>query len=554
MTNFLQVAAQVIQSSNRCNIFTDQDDRLTFINAASLAWLDCSDPDFLLGTRFEDLDLDPVLFEMAEAARTDLTVADGLVEKETPIEHDGNTEMLLFRCMRVADDNGQNVGYAYTFNIQEASVRFAYDKIMINNLMRNSQDLIYFKDLESRFTRVNASMVEQLGANSIDDVIGKSDFDFWDSESATRFFEAEQDIIQSQQPIIAKTESGVHPNGDVAWSLTSKMPLFDEKGKVVGTFGISKDITVQKKFEAELAETHKELIKASRQAGMAEIASNILHNIGNVLNSINVSISQADDIARQLKIDNLQKVATMIAENADVSDYLVSDNKGKQIPEYLERLSSELANDQNEVIEELKSVKRHLEHVKQVVSMQQQYAMANQFVEKVDLAKVLEDAIHMSSGSLEQHRITLVREFETGMQVTIDKHRVLQILVNLIRNAKHAMQAADHNDKQLTITVQRSETDMVSIIISDNGIGIAPENLIKLFNHGFTTKANGNGFGLHSGANFAQQLGGSLIATSDGLGQGATFTLTFPLHAKPQTKYNSEAVANDAPATESIEA
>lgn len=538
MNNFHQITEKLVQSSNRCIVFTDQDNRLTYVNTATLVWLGCDDADSLQGQIFDDLGFGPELCTLAEATRKELGTDGELVEKQSTIERTGNTETLLFRCMRVSDDNGQTTGYVYTFNVQEICGEFEYDKIMLNNMMNNSPDLIFFKDLESRFTRVTESMVERLGAESMDDVIGKSDFDFWDTESATRFYETEQDIISTRQPI-GKTETAVRPNGEVAWSLMSKMPLIDRNGKVVGTFGINKDITVQKQFEQELQETHKELITASRQAGMAEIATNILHNVGNVLNSINVSISQADDITRQLKIGNLQKVASMIGENADVDGYLVSDEKGKRIPEYLGLIAGELAKDQQKVSTELESAKRHLEHIKNVVSMQQEYATANRVNENVDLSEVLEDAIGMSSSSLERHRISLVREFESGLIVSMDKHRVLQILVNLIRNAKHAMQEVDRDDKQLTVSVKQSQPNMVSIDISDNGIGISPENLVKLFNHGFTTKKDGHGFGLHSGANFARELGGSLIATSDGLGQGATFTLTFPIESNSQAGTNS---------------
>lgn len=543
MNNFQHVCEKVIQSSNRCIFFTDQDQRLTFVNTAGLTWLGCDDADSLQGQIFEDLGLHPDLCALAEASRNELGDNGELVEKDATIKRDGKFEILLFRCMRVSEDDGRTSGYAYTFNIQEVSAEFENDKIMVNNLMRNSQDLIYFKDLESRFTLVNESMVERLGADSIDDVIGKSDFDFWDTESATRFYESEQNIIESQQPVSGKTETAVRPNGDVSWSLTSKMPLIDEHGKVVGTFGINKDITEQKKFEAELEKTHQDLIEASRQAGMAQIATNILHNVGNVLTSINVSISQADEITRQYKIGNLKKAASMIAENAHVDGYFENDEKGKRIPEYLQLLAGELAKDQNKVAEELESTKRHLEHIKNVVSMQQEYATAKQFVEEVDLADVLEDAIGMSSTSLKQHRITLVREFEPGMIVSIDKHRVLQILVNLIRNAKHAMQPVDHDDKRLTISTMQSQPGMVSITVSDNGIGVAPENLVKLFNHGFTTKKNGHGFGLHSGANFAKELGGSLIASSEGLGHGTKFTLTFPIESPSQPEISSSSPA-----------
>ena len=532
MQNFQKFAEQVIQNSDRCIIFTDQDNLVSFVNSACLPWLGCDHPDELQGKRLEDLNIDPQLLSLVEQSHTALAGETDLFEKEISVGQDETAEFLTLRCMRVRDDDAQVAGLAYTFRFQKIPDDVAYDKIMIDNLMRNSPDLIYFKDLNSRFTRVNEALVERLGVVSVDDVIGKDDFDFWNAESASQFLKVEQEVIQTRQAIGSRTESGVLPDGEVAWSLMSKMPLIDERGEVVGTFGINKDITQQKNIELELEKTNKELVSASRQAGMAEIATNVLHNVGNVLNSINVSISQADETIRRLKINNLQKVASMITENAAVDQYLVSDEKGKRIPEYLGLIARELEKDQQEVVSELASTKRHLEHIKVVVSMQQEYATANRVIENLDLAEILEDAIRMSSGSLERHRIALVREFEVGMNVSIDKHRVLQILVNLIRNAKHAMQEVDRDDKQLTITVNRTESGMVSIAVNDNGIGIAPENLANLFNHGFTTKKSGHGFGLHSGANFARELGGSLIATSAGIGHGATFTLTLPVSSQ----------------------
>ena len=168
--------------------------------------------------------------------------------------------------------------------------------------------------------------------------------------------------------------------------------------------------------------------------------------------------------------------------------------------------------------------------------MQQQYATGSRVLEQVDLAEVLDDAIKMSSGSLERHRILLVREFETGIQMMLEKHRVLQILVNLVRNAKHAVQDLDLDPRMIKVAVTRPDEESVTIEIIDNGVGISPDNMINLFKHGFSTKPNGHGFGLHGGANSAKELGGSLTAHSDGLGKGATFKLTLPI----------EPVKNDA--------
>ena len=529
MQNSQQFAEQFIQTSRRCILFTDADNRITKVNPQCMGWLDCNDTEKPIGTKLEDLGAKPSLRALFAAAMTKPPTREAMTfQKEVPVDVDGNAGMLSFRCTLILDDNGDSLGFAYVFSVESILEESEFDRTMINNLMRNSPDLIYFKDLESRFIRISDSMLEKLEIESMEKAVGKSDFDFWGAESASEFYETEQEIIRTRQPISGKTESGVKPNGEVTWTLMSKMPLIDEKNQVVGTFGINKDITLQKQVEAELEETNQELVVASRQAGMAEIATNILHNVGNVLNSINVSISQADEITRRMKLKNLAKVATMLAENAKVENYLCEDEKGKRIPEYLGLIAEEISKEQGCVLEELESTKRHLEHIKVVVSMQQEYATANLVIEYVDLAEVVEDAIRMSSSSLERHNIKLIREFKPGLIVPLDKHRVMQILVNLVRNAKQAMKTVENNDKKLVVSVDQNEPGMVTISVKDNGIGISPENLTNLFNHGFTTKKNGHGFGLHSGANFARELGGSLIATSEGIGKGATFALSIP--------------------------
>lgn len=113
--------------------------------------------------------------------------------------------------------------------------------------------------------------------------------------------------------------------------------------------------------------------------------------------------------------------------------------------------------------------------------------------------------------------------------VTIDKHRVLQILINLIRNAKHAMDATGREDKMLVLRTAPSVAGRVQIIVQDNGVGISSENLMKIFHHGFTTKKDGHGFGLHSSINAAREMHGDLRVHSNGLGAGAVFTLELPV-------------------------
>lgn len=162
--------------------------------------------------------------------------------------------------------------------------------------------------------------------------------------------------------------------------------------------------------------------------------------------------------------------------------------------------------------------------------MQQSYAKVSGLVEAVALTEIVEDAIRINAGALDRHQVTLVRDFAARPTLTLERHKVMQILVNLIRNAKYACDDGGRTDKTITIRLVQ-EGDWVRLSVIDNGIGIPPENLTRLFAHGFTTRKDGHGFGLHSGALTAKELGGSLVAHSDGLGTGATFTINLPLLA-----------------------
>ena len=161
--------------------------------------------------------------------------------------------------------------------------------------------------------------------------------------------------------------------------------------------------------------------------------------------------------------------------------------------------------------------------------MQQNFAKMSGAYENLSTGELTEDALRINSAAFERHRIQVVREFdESTPPVFVDRHKALQILINLISNAKYAMDAQPTNEKRLVIRVEPVVPDRVQITIRDSGVGIAPENLVKIFTHGFTTKKDGHGFGLHSCANAAKEMGGSLTAHSDGIGLGAAFVLELP--------------------------
>lgn len=402
---------------------------------------------------------------------------------------------------------------------------------LLKCLLENFPDVIYFKDRRSRFVHFSKSFGQLFHLADPNQLKGKSDFDFFTEEHARPAFEDEQEIIRSGKPIVGKLERETHPDGRITWCLTSKMPWRDRQGAIIGTFGISKDVTLIKEAEAKLESIHKQLIETSREAGMAEVATSVLHNVGNVLNSVNVSANLLTDSLAKSKASNLAKAVALLREHqADLGAFLTADPRGKQLPGYLEQLSARLGTEQDAMLKELQELNQNVGHIKEIVAMQQSYARISGVAERVMVSDLVEDGLRMNSGALVRHSVRIIREYDPNLpEITVDKHKVLQILINLIRNAKYACDDSGRTDKTITMRVASGE-GRVRISVIDNGIGVPPENLTRIFNHGFTTRKNGHGFGLHSGSLTAKELGGSLSVQSGGAGQGACFTLELPLH------------------------
>lgn len=285
-----------------------------------------------------------------------------------------------------------------------------------------------------------------------------------------------------------------------------------------------------------MSQVQTELHAKSRQAGMAEIASTVLHNVGNVLNSVNISAELVSSQMRTSKAQGLGKVAQLMNEHVnDLSDFLTTDHKGKMLPGYLLKLAEVVTAEQQGIIEELERLTKGVDHIKTIVAAQQSYAVTVSVVETVPVQELIDDALHMSAGSLARQDVTVVKEIADLPLLSLDRHRVLLILVNLIRNARQALDGVVDRSPCITLEASLADGSVLRITVADNGNGIAPEHMASIFSHGFTTRKDGHGFGLHSCALAAQEMGGSLTVHSDGSGRGATFTLDIPLDA-PQNK------------------
>lgn len=352
-----------------------------------------------------------------------------------------------------------------------------------------------------------------------------------------------QEIISG--PILSLAKIAKTVSEEKNYSVRAHKESNDEVGLLVGAFNEMLEQTQKheaalieaneqledrvRQRTAELEETHKKLMDASRQAGMAEVATNVLHNVGNVLNSINVTATLIREKISNSEVLSLKKVTDIIkAHDKDLGTFFTEDQQGKHIPVFLTEVSKALIDEQVDTIDKLRSLTENVEHIKEIVKVQQSYAKVSGVETSTSLAKLVENAIQINTAAIERHGIHLICDFADIGPVNIDKQKVLQILVNLISNAKYAMTESKRDDKNLVIRIYEHGQDKVRIEVTDNGAGIPQENLTKIFNHGFTTRRDGHGFGLHSGALAARDLGGSLIARSDGEGKGATFTLELP--------------------------
>jgi PAS domain S-box-containing protein len=413
--------------------------------------------------------------------------------------------------------------------VQERTEELRQSQALYHSLVEHLPVLVYRVDQAGRFEFINSDFCRLLGKTA-GQILGKNVVEISSNRDwAERFLREDQHIMQTGESIEMEDEY-LDPAGKVKFFQVVKSPVFNSDGKVAGTQGMLLDVTERKQTEAKLEQAHRELIATARQAGMAEVATSVLHNVGNVLNSVNISASVVFDKMRASKIGDVARIVALLEEHPeDLGEFITRDARGKQIPKYLAALSQHLALEQSSILKEAAALRQHIDHIKNIVAMQQSYAKVAGVTETVKIAELVEDALHLNAGSLDRHGVQLVRDYDPQLpDITVDKHKVLPILVNLIRNAQRACGESGREEKLLTVAIRNGGSGL-KISVSDNGIGIPAENLTRIFNHGFTTKTDGHGFGLHSGALSAHEIGGTLLAHSDGPGKGATFTLTLPL-------------------------
>lgn len=293
-----------------------------------------------------------------------------------------------------------------------------------------------------------------------------------------------------------------------------------------------KELMARVRTHLQLADLTRELKEAqiialehARSAGKAEFATSVLHNVGNILSSIKVSCTQVTMKLDQSKISGFFMATKMLEDNlADIENFLTGDPKGKRLPRYFVELAEKLRQENELINRELENMRKRIFLMEETIETQQYYAKDGGDVGPVVLENLVDESLAVQSEVLRKHRIQLDKRIEYDGTVMAHQSVLIQILVNLIKNAIEAMQGAD--SRVLSIHLYSDEHEVICRI-ADTGVGI--EDLTRLFQHGFSTKADGHGFGLHYCLNAMEGMGGTLTAESEGKGQGAAFTLRFPV-------------------------
>ena len=313
-------------------------------------------------------------------------------------------------------------------------------------------------------------------------------------------------------------------------SITNAMRVFEAEEKVFRYQQHLEELVEER--TAELKKANDRLVEVSHRAGMAEVAADILHGVGNVLNSVKVAAAVIDDTLQGTRLDGLAKVSRLLGEQADLANFFASDSRGQMIPSYLEEITKLLEKERDCIREQSEELTTKVQLIEKIVSAQQNYIQwIKGIIETCEVETLVEDALRITEPNREKWGIEVERYYGDIAPITVESHKVEQILVHLITNAINALEVQTADRKIITIR-SIMHNGHVRIMVRDNGTGIREEHLTKIFNQGFTTREEGHGFGLHSCANLARELGGSLSVHSDGPNRGATFTLDMPVRVK----------------------
>ena len=368
---------------------------------------------------------------------------------------------------------------------------------LFRNLIERSNDCIFAVEPKwGRFLDVNNRACDSLGYTRKELLNMMTIKDIEVSMPDDSYWQKQIEQLRDKKDIV-KQDRYKRKDGSTFFVETSLKLVTQEKQDYI--IAIARDITERKRAEVKLKTAQEKLLETAREVGMAEVATGVLHNVGNVLNSVSVTAESVQKRVRNSKISYLADVVGLFEEHAsELGTFMTNEERGKKIPAFLTNLSKELVNEQERCLEALEALTKHVQHVGDIIQLQQSHSKTKGLTEPTSIAELVEDTIQINAETITRNSVEVKRDIANLPTLLLDRHKVLQILTNLISNAIYALSISNRDDRILKICVKEPKSGLLRIDVCDNGIGIPKENLTRIFEHGFTTKKTGHGFGLHS--------------------------------------------------------
>jgi two-component system, NtrC family, sensor kinase len=298
------------------------------------------------------------------------------------------------------------------------------------------------------------------------------------------------------------------------------------RGDEIGQLGEHFDAMVD-----QLAQSRVKMLDQAHRAGMAEIATDVLHNVGNAMVSVTAAMESLESMQAVSKPTGLQQTSMLLdQQQSRLGEFFTDDPRGPKLVDYIRSLAAKSNQQHEQQAHELGKLRQTIQHIREIVAAQQTHAGSEEQMEDVELPTLVEASLTMHKALIDRLGIDLQLNYGSVSSVRTCKRKLLQVLVNLIKNGIESIQEADRPNPRIEIALRNGD-GRVEWSITDSGVGMDRDQLGKAFRHGYTTKLNGHGFGLHFCANAIQQLGGSIQASSPGVGLGATFKVQLPTEA-----------------------
>ena len=292
---------------------------------------------------------------------------------------------------------------------------------------------------------------------------------------------------------------------------------------------LTRKISEIEKIAERLRKAEEELEEKSQNEGMAEIAAGVLHNVANVLSSVNSSNTFIQDTAKYSKVDGLIKANKLLREHIDhIDQFIFEDPRGKKLLNYYLKLEEPLRKEREDIVSQSERLDEKISIINDVITAQQSHAMSGQITSETVLSEIVESTLSLQEDLLADYELDVTTDLKAKTPVIAQRSKLIHVLVNFIKNAGESMEENHPENKKLTIKTWE-DSYKVYLSVTDNGLGIKGENIDKIFSHTYTTKKKGHGFGLHSSANYMKEMGGKIKVSSEGRGKGTTFTLVFPI-------------------------